>query len=370
MSFLCITLLLSFFSFLPAASILSAHAHEHRGALPGTWYHTRDHPVHALFRRSGSGIPTDGHNYPLVGSAAWQSEYPVSPPGTPVDPNAMPKFWADFLETAIKEGKIPDIPQTTLVNGIPTYPQGINPSSSEVCSGDVQCRIKGDHWDAPSGEIALSFDDGPTYGSAKLYKFLQEKKLKSTHFFIGKNILANPHLFLTAFDVLKDDIAVHTWSHLYSTTLSNQEIFAELAFTMKIIHESTGGRLPRFWRPPYGDTDRRVHAIARLLGLTAIVWNHDTNDWQLSTGGTTQDQISSNMKKWLEGSKTPGLIILEHELTNDTAQAFINNYYLIPSNNWKAVSAAEMDGLNKPYQNAEGTTGPVTYAAVVRKQNS
>jgi len=67
-----------------------------------------------------------------------------------------------------------------------------------------------------------------------------------------------------------------------------------------------------------------------------------------------------------QGSKTPGLIILEHELTNDTAQAFINNYYLIPNNNWNAVSAAEMDGQNKPYQNAQGTTGAVTYEAVVR----
>lgn len=70
-----------------------------------------------------------------------------------------------------------------------------------------------------------------------------------------------------------------------------------------------------------------------------------------------------------QGSKSPGLIILEHELTNDTAQAFMNNYYLIPKNNWKAVSAAELHG-NKPYQNAVGTTGPVTYAPVVKSNNA
>jgi hypothetical protein len=95
------------------------------------------------------------------------------------------------------------------------------------------------------------------------------------------------------------------------------------------------------------------------------------------------------MQKWLEGSyisivqlrarqayvlcqgpKTTGLIILEHELTDATAQAFINNYYLIPGNDWKAISAAEMDGENRPYQNAEGTTGAVTYARVVPKENN
>ncbi len=69
MSFLCISLLISFSSFLLAASILPAHAHEHRVALPDTWYHPRDHPLHALFRRSGDNIPTDGHYYPPVGSA-------------------------------------------------------------------------------------------------------------------------------------------------------------------------------------------------------------------------------------------------------------------------------------------------------------
>lgn len=181
MSFLYVTLLLSFFSSLLTASILPAHAHKHHGALPDTWYHTRDHPVHALFRRSGNNIPTDGHDYPPVGSAglllirhpprvladllhlkAWQNEYPVGPFGTPVDPNAMPQFWTDFIETAIQEGKIPDIPQTTLVNGNPTYPNGFDPSSPEVCSGDVQCRIQGDIWDAPDGVVGIGFDDGPT----------------------------------------------------------------------------------------------------------------------------------------------------------------------------------------------------------------
>jgi chitin deacetylase len=184
MSFLYATLLLSFCSFLSAASAFPAHAHEHRGALPDTWYHARDHPVHALFRRDGNNIPTDGHTYPDVGSAglflirqplrvladlfyleAWMNVYPDSPPGTPVDPDAMPQSWTNFIETAIKDGKIPDIPPTTLVNGIPTYPPDIDPTSPEVCSGDVQCRIEGDYWDAPDGNIAIGFDDGPTHVS-------------------------------------------------------------------------------------------------------------------------------------------------------------------------------------------------------------
>ena len=73
-----------------------------------------------------------------------------------------------------------------------------------------------------------------------------------------------------------DDIAIHTWTHPYMTTLSNLEIVAELGWTMAIIHDSTGGRIPAYWRPPFGDSDNRVNAIAKeVFGLTTVMWNRE-----------------------------------------------------------------------------------------------
>ena len=46
--------------------------------------------------------------------------------------------------------------------------------------------------------------------SDKLYQFLQQNDVHSTHFMIGINILNNPTEFTFAFDTLGDDIAVHT----------------------------------------------------------------------------------------------------------------------------------------------------------------
>ena len=75
---------------------------------------------------------------------------------------------------------------------------------------------------------------------------------------------------------LSGDIAVHTWTHPYMTTLTDSQVLAELGWTMQIIHDSSGGRVPRFWRPPYGDTDARVTAIASaVFGLTTVIWNHE-----------------------------------------------------------------------------------------------
>lgn len=71
-----------------------------------------------------------------------------------------------------------------------------------------------------------------------------------------------------------DDLAVHTWSHPYMTTQSNNEVLAQLGWTAELIHNSTGGKLPKYWRPPYGDSDMRTTAIAReVFGMTALHWN-------------------------------------------------------------------------------------------------
>lgn len=56
------------------------------------------------------------------------------------------------------------------------------------------------------------------------------------------------------------------------------------------------------------------------------------------------------------GPKTPGLIILEHELSDESVHAFIDNYPLIGANGWNPVSVAQLDGLKDPYQNVQETT--------------
>jgi peptidoglycan/xylan/chitin deacetylase (PgdA/CDA1 family) len=79
----------------------------------------------------------------------------------------------------------------------------------------------------------------------------------------------------SASEELGDDIGVHTWSHQFMTTFTNEQVVAELGWTLQIIHDSTGGRVPChcYWRPPdNGDVDNRVRAIAsEVFGLTSVV---------------------------------------------------------------------------------------------------
>lgn len=45
------------------------------------------------------------------------------------------------------------------------------------------------------------------------------------------------------------EIAMHTWSHNYMTSLTNEQIVAELKWNELVIKEATKGYSPRFFRP-------------------------------------------------------------------------------------------------------------------------
>lgn len=150
---------------------------------------------------------------------------------------------------------------------------------------------------------------------------------------------------------------------------------------MQIIHDSTGGRVPRYWRPPFGDTDNRVRAIAKeVFGLTTVIWNQDSQDWTMDATppGTNLQRIQDDFTTWLNGPRSPGLIVLEHEITPGDVTAFINMYPLIAAasasgqGEWKAVSVSQLfDGHETGwdgegwYLNADNNTAPVSPMEVV-----
>ena len=70
---------------------------------------------------------------------------------------------------------------------------------------------------------------------------------------------------------------------------------------------------------------------------------HSTDDWDIGLpGGPTLASIQNNFDRWLTGPKTPGLIVLEHELSDATVTAFINAYPGFAANGWDTVSIADM----------------------------
>lgn len=176
----------------------------------------------------------------------------------------------------------------------------------------------------------LTFDDGPNCTHNAFYDFLQQNKQKATMFYIGSNVLDWP---LEAQRGIVDGhhICVHTWSHQYMTAFPDEQVFAELYYTAKVIKDVVGVT-PTCWRPPFGDIDDRVRAIAKGLGLESVLWTDDTDDWKILPLGTEPTaSIDANYaaiiaKETSGPTAGQGNIVLTHEINGNTMSEFMKQY--------------------------------------------
>ncbi|MEV1067702.1 glycoside hydrolase family 11 protein [Streptomyces sp. NPDC050263] len=75
---------------------------------------------------------------------------------------------------------------------------------------------------------------------------------------------------------------------------------------------NAGGGTPKLFRPPYGETNATVKAVAARYGLTQIIWDVDSQDWN---GASTDAVVQA------AGRLTAGQIILMHDWSANTLAA-------------------------------------------------
>lgn len=242
----------------------------------------------------------------------------LSQPG--IDPMAIELYHK--ISPNIPNIKVKGTPTGDFTAFTPTYPSS-DPDcwwSFQHCTTPKLAGLPPDIWTCPEPDTwGLTLDDGPNCSHNAYYDFLRQSNQKATLFYIGSNVIDWP---LEAQRGLADDheICGHTWSHPYMTGLTNEQVFAELYFTKKIIKDILGVTI-LCWRPPFGDIDDRVRYIANALGLSTILWDNDMNDFRYITLG--QAAVDANYQHMLDtankgGFKTKGTLVLTHELNADT----------------------------------------------------
>lgn len=282
----------------------------------------------------------------------WQIDYPAlyGPDNqcclVPATNTTLAKEWIAMVNMTA----IPSVPLNTEVNGTLVNSYGAN---NPYCdwSFDGKCLRGTDVEYCPTkGVFGITVNDGPmTFGSS-LYDWLNANDLKVTLFWIGSNIAQNPLIAKKGCSG-NNHIAFQSWSYNDLSTLTNEEIIVELKWTETIIHELCGIS-PRYFRPPIGDVDDRVRAIATQLGYIPVLWDLDTKDWQYGVvPGYTTDQENGNFTAWIseEPADTHGHIILLHEVSELAVNEItLNIPKLIKSYN--AMSVASCLGDAYPYK--------------------
>lgn len=316
---------------------------------------------------SVSLLSTNPTAYPLSSIVAGAPSQPTHPlpstpaagaqptliPGAPPLPNAALINPANY--PALDKPPPTDSPQVqqwiqevknsgvTIPNISPTVPGGC-PANLQAVADDANrcwwtcggCTRDSDITTCPQTFTwGLTYDDGPSPYTPDLLTYLDQNDLKATFFTIGSRVLGLP-MTLQAEYMDGHQIAVHTWSHPSLTTLTNEEIIAELGWSKKVIFDVIGVT-PNMMRPPYGDIDDRVRAICTAMGLTPILWTRisplatfDTDDFDISGGLTNVGNVLANWQQILGNvSKiNTGFIVLEHDLFQQAVD--VATGYILP----------------------------------------
>ena len=178
----------------------------------------------------------------------------------------------------------------------------------------VSPQIKGSVFSQGSSnqpEIALTFDDGPSpLYTPQILNILHDNGVHATFFCIGEQVQNSPDLVQQE-AAAGHVVANHSWDHPDLTTLTDDQVHAQLADTSNAL-QSADGQAPVFFRPPYGAINEDVQEQAATLGLQPILWNIDTLDWELPGSAAIVQTALDNASN--------GAVILMHDGGGDRSQ--------------------------------------------------
>ncbi|WP_121746708.1 polysaccharide deacetylase family protein [Streptomyces sp. E2N166] len=130
---------------------------------------------------------------------------------------------------------------------------------------------------ACNGYVGLTFDDGPSGNTQALLNALKQNGLRATMFNQGQYAAQSPSLVRAQVDAGMW-VANHSYTHPHMTQLSQSQMDSEISRTQQAI-ASAGGGTPKLFRPPYGETNATLRSVEAKYGLTEVIWDVDSQDW-------------------------------------------------------------------------------------------
>jgi peptidoglycan/xylan/chitin deacetylase (PgdA/CDA1 family) len=156
----------------------------------------------------------------------------------------------------------------------------------------------------PGRVIALSFDDGPdpTF-TPQVLQILAAANVKATFCLVGRQARAYPDL-VRAIAAQGHTLCDHTETHPHLCRLPADQIDTQITPPAQFIQTVTG-QPPAFLRPPWGDINPAVIAIAHQRGLRVLGWTIDTSDYLKPAPAVLVARVLT--------AAQPGRIVLMHD---------------------------------------------------------
>ena len=161
------------------------------------------------------------------------------------------------------------------------------------------------------GQIALSFDDSPTDGTAQVLAILKAHKVKATFFIVGVHAAARPDLLR---QIVQEGHAIgnHSYCHEHMLPMRSAEaILADIRQCSRTIQDIVGVT-PQMYRPPFGVVNPAIAQAVAACGLPCVGWSLRSFD----TATPRPERLLSRIVRRLK----PGAIVLLHDYPAVTPQ--------------------------------------------------
>ena len=189
---------------------------------------------------------------------------------------------------------------------------------------------------------AITFDDGPKpEWTDKLLAELKEGGVKATFFLVGKQVALYPELAKKIADE-GHIVANHTFTHpqgkVNMSTMSDDEVSAEMKATCKVIFDATGKR-PVYFRPAGGHTNTLVINTAAANGMTTVFGAPNCDDANPAKTAAQVEKMALTVK--------PGGIIWLHTGSKQTLDCLPDVITKLKADGWTFVSLDEIAKIAK-----------------------
>jgi len=200
------------------------------------------------------------------------------------------------------------------------------------------------------GDLALTFDDGPSAEYTEIVlNILKERNIKATFFLVGQMIAGNE-------DILKRQLAEghvlasHSYSHPYFQQLGLEDSINQIIRTEAEFMRAVGIK-PNYFRFPYGDFNQTTLELLGLYQYKTVYWDLDSLD--ASEEEYPADDIVENYVSTLENAdfNSSSFVALNHDIVENTNVVLNDIIDYILTKGYKFVTVPECFGDSySPYK--------------------
>jgi peptidoglycan/xylan/chitin deacetylase (PgdA/CDA1 family) len=181
-----------------------------------------------------------------------------------------------------------------------------------------------------SNSVALTFDDGPDPNwTPKMLALLKKNNVKATFCLVGVQVQQYPQLVR---DIVADGhtLCNHTWKHDTKLgTKGEDAIKADIQKTQDAILAAAPGVQVKYFRHPGGMWTPRAVKVAKSMGMTALGWDVDPQDWNTAKY-KTGDPMRDHILQVVRSNTQLGSILLSHDAGGDRSGTLAAYEILIP----------------------------------------